>query len=151
MLSCGRSLWWLFSLSWEFGLIILHIIVMDKFACYLCYCNCSNTLIIILGPNGFVVVLWGNCSLWWEMLVTLMATFWLQIHPGALSHGGKPLVACCLAAAKNASVCLFQLLQTLGLNGIICWPVWAFMWMLITMWALVINSNYRETNWWYIN
>jgi len=28
----------------------------------------------------------------------------LQIHPGALSHGGKPLVACCLAAAKNATV-----------------------------------------------
>lgn len=28
----------------------------------------------------------------------------LQIHPGSLNHGGKPLVACCLAAAKTAQV-----------------------------------------------
>lgn len=33
------------------GHIILHIILMDKFACYLCYCNCSNIIIIILGPK----------------------------------------------------------------------------------------------------
>lgn len=28
----------------------------------------------------------------------------LQIHPGSLSHGGEPLVACCIAAAKTAQV-----------------------------------------------
>lgn len=28
----------------------------------------------------------------------------LQIHPGALKHGGIPLVACCLSAAEQASV-----------------------------------------------
>ncbi|KAG0624148.1 hypothetical protein M758_3G227500 [Ceratodon purpureus] len=28
----------------------------------------------------------------------------LQIHPGSLGHGGKPLVACCVAAAKTAQV-----------------------------------------------
>lgn len=28
----------------------------------------------------------------------------LQIHPGALNHGGYPLVSCCIAAAKHAKV-----------------------------------------------
>src|SRR5215470_16992089 len=28
----------------------------------------------------------------------------LQLHPGALQHGGQPLVALCLAAARGASV-----------------------------------------------
>src|SRR5262252_7192964 len=28
----------------------------------------------------------------------------LQLHPGALQHGGQPLVALCLAAAKAATV-----------------------------------------------
>lgn len=27
-----------------------------------------------------------------------------QIHPGSLDHGGRPLVACCLAAARDAVV-----------------------------------------------
>ncbi len=30
----------------------------------------------------------------------------LQIHPGALNHGGYPLVSCCIAAAKHAKVWL---------------------------------------------
>jgi len=37
-----------------------------------------------------------------KILVNYLYNF--QIHPGALKQGGIPLVACCISAAKQASV-----------------------------------------------
>ena len=45
--------------------------------------------------------------LYWSHLVTLIYYFeplLVQIHPSALKQGGTPLVACCISAAKQATV-----------------------------------------------
>ncbi|CAI9272351.1 unnamed protein product [Lactuca saligna] len=45
------------------------------------------------------------CSRWWwsKLILVLIFLDVVGIHPSALKHGGNPLVACCISAAKKAT------------------------------------------------
>lgn len=49
---------------------------------------------LLTTPNNFL-----------QFLILSYPTFALfQVHPGALKHGGAPLVSCCISAAEMSSV-----------------------------------------------